>query len=72
MLNHFWVVAFVSKFDKMSLKVGLVFFASFVIFIEGLDLEVGSFKTRDHGVNGTVYITGEFTIAIRGFSYDGK
>jgi hypothetical protein len=33
---------------------------------------VGELKTKDHGVNGTVFITGEETILIKGFSYDGK
>jgi hypothetical protein len=33
---------------------------------------VGDFKTKDHGVNGTVYISGENTLLLKRFNYDGK
>ncbi len=35
-------------------------------------MKVGEFKTKDHGVNGTLYIIGENSLLLKGFSYDGK
>ncbi len=32
----------------------------------------GDFKTKDHGVNGTLFISGENKIILKGFSYDGN
>jgi len=35
------------------------------------ELKVGDFKTKSHGVNGSLYIIGENAILLKGFSYDG-
>jgi hypothetical protein len=43
-----------------------------VFVVDCTKLEVGNFKTKDHGVNGTVYIDGDSTLNIKGFSYDGN
>ena len=73
--SNFKVTSVLTTLDKMkgfaSVVVVVVFVVGFATFVEGLGREVGSFKTRDHGVNGTVFITGEETLAVRGFSYDG-
>jgi hypothetical protein len=33
---------------------------------------VGDFKSKDHGVNGTIYSRNGTKLIIKGFSYDGK
>ena len=38
----------------------------------GTLLRVADIKTKDHGVNGTVYISGENTLLLKRFNYDGK
>jgi hypothetical protein len=37
-----------------------------------MEQKVGDFKTKDHGVNGTLFISGEDKIILKGFSYDGN
>jgi hypothetical protein len=37
-----------------------------------MEQRVGDFKTKSHGVNGTLFISGEKTIILKGFSYDGN
>ena len=47
-----------------------------ICFVEHIQCEmeqkVGDFKTKDHDVNGTLFISGEKTIILKGFSYDGN
>ena len=38
----------------------------------GTLLKVGDIKTKDHSVNGTVYISGENNLLLKRFNYDGK
>ena len=38
---------------------------------QALQHNVGEFKNVQHGVGGTVYITDEHTLLIKGFTYDG-
>ena len=38
----------------------------------GTLLKVGDLKTKDHSVNGTVYIFGENNMLLKRFNYDGK
>ena len=44
----------------------------FVVGNHASEIKVGEFKTKQHGVGGTVYIVDEQTLLIKGFTYDGR
>lgn len=54
------------------MKIGVIYIYICLAIVQGEDELVGDFKSKDHGVNGTVFLRDINKLLIKGFSYDGK